>query len=132
MAVAKPITASRPHKGLNRRSILLSLPFAGAALAITKVAEPKQETDRDRMIRVIEQLEASQDWEASSTIAAKAFAAWQMRKALGLDMPNPKMAQAHVDYQKQKFEDYRRSIWFEQDQAAGKKYTLSNLEGVLA
>lgn len=33
MAVVKPITASCPQEGLNRRSVLSKLPLAGAALA---------------------------------------------------------------------------------------------------
>lgn len=134
MAVAKPITASCPQEGLNRRNLLMALPFAGAALALPKLAEaePQQESDRDRMIRVIEQLEAWQGWESSSTVAAKAFAAWQMRKALGLDLPDAQTAQMHVDYQRQKFEDYRRTVWFERDQAAGKHYEIAPMERTLA
>jgi len=34
MAVAKPITTSGPQEGINRRNILMALPFAGAALAM--------------------------------------------------------------------------------------------------
>lgn len=100
MAVAKPITTS-------------------------DVQEPHLNT---RILEVIEQLEAVQGWEPVSTIAAKAFAAWQMRKALGLDLPNPHFAQVHVDAQRQAFSDYCNSVWFERDQAAGKHCTVPPFE----
>ena len=82
-------------------------------------------------MHVIEQLEAGQGWESSGTVAAKAFAAWQMRKALGLALPDPRAAQTHVDYQRQTFEDYRRSCWFERDIADGKQYYLAPMERAL-
>lgn len=121
---------------LSRRSLLQALPTSVATLPFLNtgnVTTPsEEETDRQRLIRVIEQLEAWQGWEPSSTVAAKAFAAWQMRKALGLDMPNPETAQMHVDYQRQKFEDYRRTVWFERDQAEGKHYQIAPMEAALA
>lgn len=121
-------------EGLTRRNLFMGAPLVAAALAVPALAKAAetQETDRDRMIRVIEQLEAWQGWEPSSTVAAKAFAAWQMRKALGLDLPDPQTAQMHVDYQRQKFEDYRRSYWFERDIADGKQYHLAAMERTLA
>ena len=96
MAVAKPITVPCPQEGLNRRKLLMGLPLAGAALALPIAA--KAESDRDRMIRVV--------------VAAMAFAAWQIRKALGLTMPDPKYAQMHVDFQKAAFERYRQIYIF--------------------
>ncbi len=119
-------------KTLSRRNLLMALPVAGALAvpALAKAAQA-QETDRDRMIRVIEQLEAWQGWEPSSTIAAKSFAAWQMRKALGLGLPDPKHAQMHVDFQRQKFEDYRRTVFFEQDRDAGTSYEIAPMERTL-
>ena len=121
---------------LSRRSLLQALPTSVATLPFLNtgnVTTPsEEETDRQRLIRVIEQLEAWQGWEPSSTVAAKAFAAWQMRKTLGLDMPNPETAQMHVDYQRQKFEDYRRTVWFERDQAEGKHYQIAPMEAALA
>lgn len=129
-----PVAALSAGEPLIRRNLLMGAPLAVAALAVpalAKAAEPR-ETDRDRMIRVIEQLEAWQGWEPSSTVAAKAFSAWQMRKALDLGLPDPETAQMHVDYQRQKFEDYRRSHWFERDIADGKQYHLAPMEGTLA
>lgn len=121
-------------EGLTRRNLFMGAPLVAAALvvpALAKAAET-QETDRDRMIRVIEQLEAWQGWEPSSTVAAKAFAAWQVRKALGLDLPDPQTAQMHVDYQRQAFEGYRRSVCFERDRQAGKHHEISPMERELA
>ncbi|WP_339768028.1 hypothetical protein [uncultured Pseudosulfitobacter sp.] len=110
MAVAKPITVPCPQEGLNRRKLLMGLPLAGAALALPIAA--KAESDRDRMIRVVYQLEAHEGWESANVVAAMAFAAWQIRKALGLTMPDPKYAQMHVDFQKAAFERYRQIYIF--------------------
>lgn len=72
-----------------------------------------RDSDRDRMTRVIEQLEAWQPWEPSSTAAAKVFAAGQMRKALGLELPDPGLAEMHLAYQQLAFEAYCRSDGFD-------------------
>lgn len=116
---------------LTRRALLSSTP-ALAALPAAALVLPAQETERDRMIRVIEQLEAWQGWEPSSIVAAKAFAAWRMREALGLDLPDPKHAQMHIDYQRENFERCQRSDWFKQDRAAGKVYAITSMERALS
>lgn len=118
---------------MNRRFFLSVAPASGVALALTSGARPskyenERKTDQARMIRVIEQLETVQGWEKSSVIAAKAFAAWQMRKALCLNLPAPDRAQMHVDFQHQEFVGYRRSAWFERDRDAGKVYDISPME----
>lgn len=97
---------------------LAAAPIAGAALAQT------EDDTKQRIIAVIDQLEAYQGWETSSVVAAKAFAAWQMRKALGLDAPDPKNAQMHVDYQRSRFEEYKGTCTCERDQAEGKHYDI--------
>ena len=130
VSAAAPGLPDEPR--LSRRSLLAALPGAALLGAGAAKAASGHDTERRRMIEVIEQLEAWQGWEPSSTVAAKAFAAWQMRKALGLDMPNPETAQMHVDYQRQKFEDYRRTVWFERDQAEGKHYQIAPMEAALA
>jgi len=116
---------------MSRRALISAVPAAALAVPALAKAAKAQETDRDRIIPVIEQLEAWQGWEASSTVAAKAFAAWQMRKALGLELPDPETAQMHVDYQRQKFEDYRRTVWFERDCEAGKHSEIAPFEKTL-
>lgn len=130
VSAAAPGLPDEPR--LSRRSLLVALPGAALLGAGAAEAGSGHDTERQRMIEVIEQLEAWQGWEPSSTVAAKAFAAWQMRKALGLDLPDPKTAQMHVDYQRQKFEDYRRTVWFERDQAEGKQYQIAPMEAALA
>lgn len=115
---------------MNRRQILSAAP-ALAFLPSAAFAAPVA-SDRTRMIEVIEQLEAYQPWETSGTVAAKAFAAWQMRKALGLDMPNPKTAQMHIDYQNQTLNQYRKSYQFERDVEAGVARELPSYEQALA
>lgn len=119
---------------MQRRDLLTRAPLALAAVAVPALPSPglAQETERERMIRVIEQLEASQGWEASGIVAAKAFAAWQMRKAIGLALPDPQTAQQHIEYQQQQFKAYRRSFLFERDQAAGKHYQIAAVERALA
>lgn len=113
-----------------RRNLLMALPAAATALAIPKFAkaEHAQDMERERLIRVIEELEATQDWEQANIVAAKAFAAWQIRKALGLDLKDQKAAQMHVDFQREKFEDSKRTVWFERDQEAGAAYEISPAE----
>lgn len=115
---------------MKRRDFILST--AAGLPAAPVLAASYGVTDSDRMAHVIEQLEAAQGWEVSSVVAAKAFAAWQMRKALGFDLPNPEAAQMHVDYQRQAFEQYRRTVWFERDNADGKRPQIAMFERALA
>lgn len=42
-----------------------------------------------------------------------------MRKALRLELPDPRIAQMHIEYQGQKFAEYRRSYMFERDCEGG-------------
>lgn len=64
-----------------------------------------------RLIEVTRVLEAWEGWEASNVVAAKAYAAWQIRNALGIDLPDPSDAQMHIDYQRINFADYERTGW---------------------
>lgn len=59
MAVAKPITASCPQEGLNRRNLLMGLPFAGAALALPAMA--KAEGGQTPILRLFHQHRAILD-----------------------------------------------------------------------
>ena len=113
---------------MNRRDLFSLAPLALASPAFAVAPE----TDRARMLRVIEQLETYQGWEPSNVVAAKAFAAWQMRKAMGLEMPDPKYAQMHVDHQRQGFERYQRSYWFERDTVEGRVCEIAPMERGLA
>ena len=116
---------------LTRRTLLTALPVSSVALAMPANADSVQDTEHNRMIDVIKQLEECQGWESSSTVAAKTFAAWQMRKALGLDLPDPKTAQMHIEFQRQQFEGYRHSLLFERDRAAGKTCEVARMERAL-
>lgn len=59
MAVDKPITASFRQEGLNRRKLLMGLPFAGAALAIPAMAEADER--RTQILRLFHQHQAILD-----------------------------------------------------------------------
>jgi len=102
---------------MSRRTLLTALPASGVALTLPSSALAE---DCSAIIEVIRELENSQSWETSSVVAAKAYAAYRMRKAMGLDMPDSEYARMHLDYQGQSFEDYRRTVWFERDMADGK------------
>lgn len=110
---------------MTRRALFKAAPAIPAAFALPALAET--ENYRAQMIAVIERLETYEGWEASCVVAAKAFAAWQMRKAMGLEMSDPKHAQAHVDYHHEAFRQYQKSIWYERDVAEGKRFSV-NLE----
>jgi hypothetical protein len=114
----------------SRRNLLKVLPLSGVAAVVPSFtrADTAPSYERARMLQVIEQLERFQDWETTSAAAAKAFAAWQMRKALGCELPDPKIAQMHIDLQRQKFEVCREETWFKQDQEAGANYNIAPAE----
>lgn len=102
---------------MSRRTLLTALPALGVALTLPRSARAD---DRASILEVIQELEGWQGWEASSVVAAKAYAAYRMREALALDLPDPEYARMHLDYQGQSFDGYRRSYWFERDTAEGK------------
>ena len=132
----KPVCGNSPalpfDTGMSRRALLAALPCAAVAIPLmaseTATDQVSPEIDLARLVDVIEQLESAQGWEKSSVVAAKAFAAWKMRKALCLALPDPDRAQMHVDCQRQEFEDYRRSAWFQRDLDAGKEYAILPME----
>jgi hypothetical protein len=43
-------------------------------------------------------------------------------------LPDPKIAQMHIDLQRQKFEVCREETWFKQDQEAGANYNIAPAE----
>lgn len=102
---------------MSRRTLLTALPASGVALALPGSVRAD---DRAAILEVIQELEGWQGWEVSSVVAAKAYAAYRMREAMGLDLPDPEYARMHLDYQGQSFDGYRRSYCFERDTAKGK------------
>lgn len=103
--------------GLTRRNLLTALPISGAALALPANAYPETKAS---ILAVIEELETVQGWEASNVSAARAYAAYRIREALGMDLPSEEQPQMHIDYQNQSYKDYQRTVWFERDQREGK------------
>jgi hypothetical protein len=84
---------------MNRRALLKAAP-AGLLALPAMLAPTKADAEETcaRLLQVIADLESPQPWEPSSAVAAKAFAAWQMRKALGLNLPDPERAEWPIGY----------------------------------
>lgn len=110
------ICATKKAIPMSRRTLLTALPASGAALTLPGTASAD---DRAAILEVIHELEGWQGWEASSVVAAKAYAAYRMREALGLDLPDPEYARLHLYFQGQSFDGYRRSYCYERDLAEG-------------
>lgn len=106
--------------GLTRRNLLAALPVSGAALAIsttTASADPDP-----AILAALAELETPQGWEASSVVAARVFAAYLIRDALGMEIP-PKVqgyAADHLHFQNRMFEGYQRTAHYERDIREGK------------
>lgn len=117
-----------------RRSVLAGLGVMPVAAATPVLdVQPVAEDGRiARMVEVIEQLETVQGWQAFDIVCCKAFAAYRMRQALGLELPDPERASDHIHMTRRSFEAWQRTIWYERDLAAGKVATLSPWEGALA
>ncbi|MFW2543839.1 hypothetical protein ACN2XU_14445 [Primorskyibacter sp. 2E107] len=103
---------------ISRRTLLAALPASGVALALPSATKADA-----AILDVIHELENWQTWEMSSIIAAKAYAAYRMREALGMALPDPKYARRHLDFQGQSFLDYKGTVGFERDRAGGKIMT---------
>ena len=111
---------------INRRTLLAAIPASSVTLALPSVAQADP-----GLLDVIHELESWQGWEASSVVAAKAYAAYRMREALGMDLPDPKYARMHLEFQRCRFEDCRHTVWFERDLAEGKTMTAPRLASTM-
>jgi hypothetical protein len=105
---------------MSRRTLLSALPVIGVAATLPKQAKA---SDRSTVLAVISELENWQGWEPSSTVCAKAFAAYRLRQALGMDLPDPALARDHLYFQNQSWDSYKRTVWFERNQLEGKHYS---------
>lgn len=92
---------------ISRRSLLTAPLASGVALALPT---PAASDHALAVLEVINELEGWQAWEPSSIVAAKSYAAYRLREALGLELPDPKHARLHLEYQNQSYQDYRRSV----------------------
>lgn len=117
-------------KDFNRRKFLTAaVPAAMAATAVPALANINPVDERmQKIIAVIDDLEACQGWEVSCISAAKAFSAWQIRKAIGLDLPDPERAQMHVEYQASSFKSYKASYHYERDLKDGRFCEIRKFE----
>lgn len=129
-----------------RRSVLTTFSTTAAAAAIVglpiaNAAEITQATSEDAtpsqhgrpfdpaaIVAVILDLESVQGWEASGVACAKAYAAYRIRQAMGLDLPDPELARGHLQYQKGVWDAYKGSAWYERDQQMGKLYTAPKVD----
>ena len=109
---------------ITRRALLTGLPASGAALMLpaTDVSAESAATS-PAVLKVLQELEAAQGWETAGVACTKAYAAYRLRQALGLDLPDPEPAQAHLHFQKGAWDSYTHSYWYERDQREGKMYT---------
>ena len=95
--------------------------FAGAlAATLAPAARAGAPAEASRLLAVIDELEGAPMWYSSLTYTAQHYAAFRMRLALGLPLPDPEHARAHLDMLRSKFEDYQRTVYFDRDMAAGK------------
>ena len=113
---------------MKRREFIL----AGADVAFPAVpalpSSANAMVDRAHLIQIIEQLEADQGWETVSVIAAKHFTAWQFRKALSLPLGDSQYPQMHIDFQRDSFDRYQRTVWAERDLQNGMVYQIAPME----
>lgn len=114
--------------GMSRRSLLTSIPFAGLAGGLPSVGKAHEPT---AVLAVLNELESWQGWESSAVVCTKAFAAYRLRQALNLDLPDPSYARDHLVFQRETWDRCRRTIWFEQDQLQGKIYSAPILPGTI-
>lgn len=104
---------------MKRRDFLTAAPASGVAVMLPGSLRA---SERSAVLAVLEELESWQGWESCDTVCTKAFAAYRLRQALGLDQPDLDHARDHLHFQNEKWEAYKRTIWFERDQEAGKHY----------
>ncbi|MEM6890896.1 MAG: hypothetical protein AAF636_22580 [Pseudomonadota bacterium] len=97
---------------IKRRS-LLKIPVLGAGLALTAPATAAGQTDA--LNSLVDELEEAQGWEPYNVAMARAYAAYRLRQALGMPLPDPKCAQAHIDMQRGQYQSYQRSYLHELD-----------------
>lgn len=109
-----------PSPNLSRRHLLTSLPVVGFAASLPAPARADEMT---AVRAVIAELENWQGWESSAVVCTKAFVAYQLRQALGMELPDLSHARDHLDFQRQAWESYRRTVWYERDQLAGRVYS---------
>lgn len=113
---------------MDRRSLLTSLPFAGFAVGLPSVGKAQEPT---AVLAVLNEIESWQGWESSSVVCTKAFAAYRLRQALGMELPDPAYARDHLAFQQQAWDSYRRTVWFERDQLQGKLYAAPSPVGAI-
>lgn len=108
---------------IKRRS-LLNLPVIGAGLALATPAVADETTDA--LTALVDELERYQGWAPHSVAMAKAYAAYRIRQAVGMPLPDPKDAQAHIDMQRGQYEAYRKSYFYEKHIADGEEVNPPN------
>lgn len=106
-----------PNNHTSRRSIL-KLPVIGAGLAVaapvTAISEPNEIVD------LINELENSQGWEQGSVVMAKAYVAYRLRLALGMETGSSSQAKQHIASQASSYERYKGTYLYELDFAEGR------------
>lgn len=107
---------------ISRRVFLGALSATGGAL-LTPIPADAAAPDLTPVMALLEELEAYQGWETAGVACTKAYAAYRLRQALGLTLPDPERARGHLHYQKGAWDFYTRSQCYERDRREGKGYT---------
>lgn len=117
-----------------KRRELFTRGAASIALCATPAAPVLASVTDDQkavLMGLIEDLEAVHGWQAVDLLACKHFAAYRIRQALGLDLPEQTRARDHCYIMQRSFEDYQRSVWYGRKIAAGETPALSDFERAL-
>jgi len=103
---------------LSRRALFAGFPVAAAALLPGPAV-----AGNSAVLATLHELESHQGWQMAGIACANAYAAYRMRQALGLALPDPERALDHMHMRRAAWDAYTRSVWYERDLREGKGYT---------
>jgi len=113
--ISRPSERDEIGSDAQGRAIRRSVPAAAARAA----PDAFHSGERERVIELIHRLEDFAGWEMSGIVAAKAWTAREMRRALDMDVPESRYADHHEETQKRYFEeDQQREAWLAEVRAA--------------
>ncbi|WP_157970964.1 hypothetical protein [Pseudogemmobacter bohemicus] len=107
---------------IDRRSFLRSAPTVGFAAMVAGAEVVEAAPENSALLAVIEDLEGAEGYDIAAMASGKLYAAYLIRVALGLDVPEEtrKEAQHCIEFRNGAYERYLKSHYREIDLAAGK------------